>query len=261
MRPIQRKFKNRADLKTLRNLHGTKKLQYLWDYFKLPLLLLGILLYVVVYSCYRHFTDKTPILYTALVNVNAGETLTTQLGTDFLNATGADISHDTLRLYQNLYLTDDENNPYHEYTYASRLKLLAAIDDEQLDIVLMDREAFDAFSQNGYLCNIEALLSDTDASFYEAVKPYITDNIYIEEDNAFELQFDPSLTYSAVTKEYPMGLNFSEAKLIQQAGFDGDVYVGIIANSPRVETALSYLEYLFYGDCWPSTRISPAHTP
>lgn len=107
----------------------------------------------------------------------------------------------TLQLYQNLYLTDDENNPYHEYTYASRMKILAAIDDEQLDVVLMDREAFDAFSQNGYLCNIETLLSDADASFYETVKPYITDNIYIEEDNAFELQFDPSLSYTTVTKE------------------------------------------------------------
>lgn len=248
MQPFQRNFKNRADFKTLQNLHGKKKLQYIWDYFKLPLIVSGIFLYVLIYVLYRHFTYKTPVLYTALVNVSAGESLTTQLSTDFLNATGADVSHNTLQLYQNLYLTDDENNPYHEYTYASRLKILSAIDDEQLDVVLMDRETFDAFSQNGYLCNIETLLSDSDVSFYEAVKPYITDNIYIEEDNAFELQFDPSLSYNAVTKEYPMGLDFSQAELIKQAGFDSNIYIGIIDNSPRKDTALTYLRYLFYGN-------------
>ncbi len=85
------------------------------------------------------------------------------------------------------------------------LVALAAIDDEQLDVVLMDKDAFD-------------------------------------------LQLDPSLSYISVTKEYPMGLNFSEVKRIKQAGFNGDIYVGILANSPRMETALSYLKYLFYGE-------------
>ncbi len=248
MQFIQRNGKEPASLKTLQNLHGKKKLQYIWDYFKLPLAVLGIFLYVIIYIAYRNFTDKDPVLYTALVNVNAGETLTKQLSEDFLTASGINPSQSSLHLYTGLYLTDDESSAYHEYTYASRVKILASIDGELLDVVLMDQETFDAFSQNGYLCNIDELLSKEVPALYKEAKPLIVNNTFIIEDNAFELQFDSSIPYSAVTEEYPMGIDLSQVGCIKQAGFEENVYFGIIANSPRKDTALAYLQYLFYGE-------------
>lgn len=233
---------------SLHNLHGAKKIQYIWDYYKLPLAILGIFLYVIIYILYRHLTYKDTVLYTALVNMYTGEILTEQLETGFLKVSGIDTSTNKLHIYSGLYLTDDENNAYHEYTYASRMKILASIDGELLDVVLMNKEAFDAFAQNGYLCNLDEVLKKQDTSFYEDVKPFIEDNIYIAEDNSFELQFDPSLQYSAVTEEYPMGLDMSHALLFKQAGFEETVYFGIIENSPRKDTAVAYLQYLFYGE-------------
>ena len=238
----------KASLAILQSLPWKKKIQYIWDYFKLPLAVLCIFLYVIIYAAYRHLTYKEPVLYTALVNVNAGETLTEQLNENFLDAMDIDTSRNKLHLYLGLYLTDDENNAYHEYTYASRTKILASIDAEQLDVVLMDQEAFDAFSQNGYLCNIDELLSTKSPDLYEDMKPFIVKNTFIMEDNAFELAFDPSIPYSAVTEEYPMGLDLSQTGFIAQAGFEGTVYLGIIDNSPRKDTALAYLQYLFYGE-------------
>ena len=79
------------------------------------------------------------------------------------------------------------------------------------------------------------------------MKPFIVENIFIEEDNSFELMFDPSIPYSAVTEHYPMGLDLSQTGFIAQAGFEESVYLGIIDNSPRKDTALAYLQYLFYG--------------
>lgn len=236
-----------ADLQTLKSLPGKKKLQYIWDYYKLPLALICILLYVIIYVSYRHFTYKEPVLYTALVNVNAGETLTAQLDQGFLDAAGINASQNRLYLYSGLFLTDDESSSYHEYTYASRMKILAAIDGEQLDVVLMDKEAFDAFSQNGYLYRIDELLQEEAPDLYEELQPFIVENTFIAEDNSFEMQFDDSVTYSAVTEEYPMGLELSQAELIRQAGFEDTVYFGIVANSPRIDTALDYLQYLFCG--------------
>lgn len=248
MRFIQRNKAEQASLKTLQSLHGKKKIQYIWDYFKLPLAVLGIILYIIIYIAYRHFTYREPVLYTALVNINAGENLTRQLSGDFLDVMGMNTSQNKLYLYSGLYLTDDENNDYHEYTYASRIKILASIEGELLDVVLMDQEAFDAFSQNGYLCNIDEFLAAEAPALYEDIEPYIVENTFIAEDNSFEMQFDSSLPYSAVTKEYPMGLDLSQAELIKQAGFEDTVYFGIIANSPRKDIALTYLQYLFYGE-------------
>lgn len=248
MRFIQKSWKEQASLKTLQSLHGKEKIQYIWDYFKLPLAVLGIILYIIIYIAYRRFTYQDSVLYVALVNVNAGETLTKQLSEDFLDTTGIDTSQNKLYLYSGLYLTDDENNVYHEYTYASRMKILASIDGMLLDVVLMDQEAFDAFSQNGYLCNIDDLLRAEAPDLYKDVEPFIVKNTFIAEDNAFELQFDSSIPYSAVTEEYPMGLNLSQTDFIKQAGFEETVYLGIIANSSRKDTALAYLLYLFTGE-------------
>lgn len=229
----------------LHKLHGKKKIQYIWDYYKLPLVILGIFLYVITYALYNHFSHKDTVLYTALVNVNAGESLTEGLGADFLDYLELDASQNKLELYTGLYLTYDEHNPYHEYTYASRMKILASIEGELLDVALMNQEAFDAFSQNGYLCDLEEFLSQADADLYNSIKSDFADNIVILEDNAIELQLDASIPYHAITEEHPFGVDLSHTWLMRQAGFEETVYLGIIANSPRKDAAVAYLRYLF----------------
>lgn len=229
----------------LHSLHGTVKLQYIWDYYKLPLLILFIVLYIVIYTLYGHFTHKDNILYTAFVNVACSEQLTTQLSTDFLDWLEEDTSKKEIYLYEGLYLTEQESSAHAQYIYASRMKILASIDSEQLDVVFMNQEAFDAFSQNGYLCNLEEILFTENFKLYEKIKPALVTNTIILEDNLEEVQLDSSVTYEAVTSEYPMGLNLSHTKLFENAGFDDTVYLGIIANSPRIDTAAMYLTYLF----------------
>lgn len=240
------KLKQKAspELEKLKTLHGPQKIRYIWDYYKLPIVVLCILLYILGYSLYGHFTHKETILYTALVNVSASDSLTEQLSTGFLDSLDQDTSKITMQLYTGLYLTDDETNPYHEYTYASRMKILASIDGKQLDVVLMNKEAFDAFSQNGYLCDLEELLSSEDVDLYNRLKPHLVTNTVILEDNSTDLQLDPSITYQAVTEEHPFGLDLSQTSMISDAGFSDIVYLGIIANSPRTEEAIDYVRYL-----------------
>lgn len=141
------------------NLPGTKaKIRYIWDYYKLPIIFVCIVIYIIGYILYGHFTEKNQILSAAFVNFVPGEKLSEQLGNGFLDAQKINDSRNEVRLYKSLYITDNENNPNHEYTYASRMKILGAIDSESLDVVFMNKEAFDAFSQNGYLCDLEKLL-------------------------------------------------------------------------------------------------------
>ena len=233
----------------MQNLRGKAKLQfflqYLWDYYKLPLAAAAIALYIALYAVYGHFTHKDTALYAALVNVAVGETLTEELSSRFLTAQNLNTNANTFRLYSGLYLTDDENSIYHEYTYASRLKILASIDAEQLDVALMDKEAFDAFSQNGYLSDIDELLAEEVPALHQQLAPYFVTNTVILEDNSEDLLLDSSAVYHAETEDYPMGLDLSASPLIQKGGFQETVYLGIIKNSPRMHTVFDYLEYLF----------------
>lgn len=234
-----------SEKEKLKTLHGKQKLQYIWDYYKLPLIIVAIFLYIILYIIYGQVHHKDTILYTALVNVNAGEELTKDLSTRFLESQNINQKKNDVYLYSNLYLTSDETNSYHEYTYASRMKILAAINAKQMDIVLMNKEAFDAFSQNGYLCNLEDLLSKKDAKLYEKLKPYLITNTSILEDNSIDLLFDESINYKAQTQDFPMGINLSKSPIIQKAGFQDIVYLGVISNSPREDNIISYLKYLY----------------
>lgn len=233
----------------MQNLNGKAKLQfclqYLWDYYKLPIAAAAIALYIALYAVYGRFTHKDTALYAALVNVVVGETLTEELSSRFLTAQNLNTNANTFRLYSGLYLTDDKNNIYHEYTYASRLKILASIDAEQLDVAIMNREAFDAFSQNGYLSNLDELLAAEVPELHQEIAPYFVTNTVILEDNSEDLLLDDSAVYHAETAEYPMGLDLSASPLIQKGGFQETVYLGIIKNSPRIHTVFDYLEYLF----------------
>jgi hypothetical protein len=57
--------------------------------------------------------------------------------------------------------------------------------------------------------------------------------------NAAEEQF--------VTETVPNSLAVSSLPLFRDAGFDGDLYLGVVSNSPRQDEAEAYIRYLF--DC------------
>lgn len=231
---------------SLTRLHGRQKIQYIWDYYKLPMVIGLIFLYIIGYTVYGHFSKKEVLLYAGLVNVSPGETLAAQLREGFLEFLGVNGAKADLKLYTGLYLTDNPDDPNREYAYASRIKIIASIDDERLDVVLMDKAAFDAFSQNGYLYHMEELLQNMDEKVAEELKPYLIKNIVILEDNREDMLLDGSLPYEAVTEEFFMGLLVSQKGLFKEAGFTDDVYLGVIKNSPRLDGAAEYIEYLYY---------------
>lgn len=99
-----------------------------------------------------------------------------------------------------MYLADDPSPENHQYGYASKLKLMAAIEAKQLDVVL--------------------------------------------EGNAVEYTLTEASRYQADTKEVTNGLEISAFPMFQAAGFSEPVYLGVIANSPRISTVMQYIAYL-----------------
>ena len=116
------------------------KADYICTYYRLPILLGLIALYLVCSSVYRQITKKEVILYSALINVSIGDDLESQLNGGFISADGADSQKAEVYLYRGTYLSDDPSAENHEYGYASKLKLMASIEAKQLDVALMNRE-------------------------------------------------------------------------------------------------------------------------
>ncbi|MBR2662394.1 MAG: hypothetical protein IKE25_01630 [Clostridia bacterium] len=72
----------------------------------------------------------------------------------------------------------------------------------------------------------------------------------ILEDNDIEHTLDESVPYQAITEEVANGLLVSAFPLFERAEFSGDVYLGVIGNSTRLDAVLQYIDYL--------SRVSPA---
>lgn len=227
----------------LRDVHGKAKIGYIWAYYKLPIVIGCIFIYIAGYMLHGCLTHRDTVLYTALVNVSdaipSGE-----LTADFLDYLGADARKNKVDLYEGLYLTADETSPDFNYAYASNVKITAAISARQLDVVLMDEKAFDLLAARGYLCDMEKLLMETDPNLYETLQSRLAINTAIIEDNAIEAQLDDSVVYTAVTDEYPMAVDLTKSPHIPEDGISGTLYLGIISNAPHPDTSVAYLRYL-----------------
>lgn len=220
-----------------------EKVEYIFTYYKIPIILGAIVLYLLCSTVYRQITKKEIVLYLAYINVSIGDDLDARLNEGSLSAMGADPRKAEVSLYRGLYLSDDPSPEDHQYGYASRLKLMAAIESKELDAVLMNKEAYDILSQNGYLLDLTSLLSPNDP-LYLLVEPHLTSNTVILQDNAIEHALNEAYPYQAVTEEIVNGIDVSMFPIFQQAGFQEPVYFGVMPNSPRLAAVTRYIGYL-----------------
>ncbi|MBR2259489.1 MAG: hypothetical protein IJ899_19575 [Blautia sp.] len=214
-----------------------QKAQYIWDYYKLPIFAGLFAAFFILSLLFHHLGKKEAVLHLGAVNIVTGETLTEKLTDGFLSYCNGSPDQQEVLYYTGLYLTTDESSEYYAYNYASQVKILAAIDDERLDVVLMNQEAFDAFAQNGYLYDLSKLdgLSE---------QCRLAVNKEIVEDNAKEVVYDSSVAYQSTVLEYPMGIDAGCFPCFAEAGFSEPVYLGVIANTQRLDTVKQFLTYL-----------------
>ena len=200
-----------TDLDTLRSLHGRKRWEHIWAYYKLPIVIALIIVYMFGYAAYRHLTKKEDVLYLGLVNVTAGSDLTEQLTIGFSESQQL-TQKQQVNLLSGLLLTESENAD-EQYVYASEMKLLGAVSAQRMDVILMDAAARDELLAEDYFLDLRTL----DASFGDL----------------------PGLNENGTV------LDISDTLFIKQAGFSGRVYLGVVQNAPHPERAAAYIRYLF----------------
>ena len=211
--------------------------EHIFTYHKWTILLVLVALIVLGSIIHRQLTQKKPVLYLAVINVSFGEDVQKSLTEDFVTGAGFDERRQEVYLYRDLYLSEDADTLNHESAYASKVKLSGAISAGKLDLVLMNREAYDIFSRQGYLLELTSLPNE--------LSPFLTMNEVILSDNSVDYLLGNAEEEQVVTETVPNSLTVSSLPLFRDAGFDGDLYLGVVSNSSRQEEAAAYLRYLF----------------
>ncbi len=227
-----------------RQMSLSKKLEYIFAYYKLPIVLIAIALVVLCSVFIHQATKKNPVLYLGFVNVSVGGDLETHLTRRFVEAEGIDPKKNRVYTYLNLYMSDHPADENHQYSYASKLKMIAAINAEQMDLVLLNKEAYDLLSHSGYLLDLSAFLQQEAPEIYAQASAYLTENDVIQSDNSIEVELGTADTYQVETAAAINGLDVSALPAFSAAGFQEPVYLCVIANSPRTSFIIDYLAYI-----------------
>jgi hypothetical protein len=228
---------NRAAFKAM---GPAQKADYIFAYYKLPLVLALVAVVALGSVAWRAITHKDALLYVAFVNVAPPLDVDEALTSGFVEATGADPGREEVLCYRELYLSNSATVADHQYAYASKLKAMAAVEGHQLDVVLMNREAYDLLSTSGYLLDLAA--GPAGAAFADDTR--LCSNTVVIDSNQVEYELGEASTYEAETVEVANALEVTQSPLLH--GFSGNeaLYLGVIANSPRQDQALAYLAYV-----------------
>lgn len=223
-----------AQREAFRQMTPAAKLEHIYTYYKWYILLAVVAAVILGSAVHRAMTRKDVVLYTAYVNVAVGQDLEGALHEGYLTEAGLDLRKNEVYFYRDLYLSNDPSPENHEFAYASNMKLMATINAGDLDLVLMNREAYDLLSGSGYLMELDGLFSED----------YLVSNTVILEDNSIEVSLGQAEEYVAVTEEAVNAIDAAQLPLFAQAGFPDAVYLGIIGNTPRLEACTDYIAYL-----------------
>ena len=232
--------------KAFKEMTLKQKIAYIAEYYRLPLFTACVVLIVAITSVIHAVTKKQPVVYLAYTNAAVGDDLDQKLTSGFLDYIEADQKKFDVLVYRGLYLEEDADAENHRYVYASKMKIMGAISAKQMDLMLMNDSALAELSASGLLMDLTAI-KDTDPELYGKLEPYIQKNMVIIEDNAIEYKLNEADTYEAVTEDIPNSVNVTSFPVFREAGLDGTLQIGIIANSPRIEADLKYLAYLLDG--------------
>ena len=129
-----------------KELTFSQKIQYIWDYYKMPIFLVIIgIIAVTTFICGR-LAQKNTVL--SVLCVNAENSTTEDSGADifndFLTDNGYDLSKDEIALNKNICVDVDKSG----LDYQNMAVLTAYFASNEYDICFMDDKTFDYYAKN-----------------------------------------------------------------------------------------------------------------
>ena len=198
---------------TFKQLNKKQRLQYIWDYYKIHIMATVAIICIIISIARTALSSKEINLYMAFVNFAPTEVQVKEL----TEAPNLKIS-----TYSNLLITEDPDSDALEYAYASSMKLMAAINDDKLDLLVTDSFGIDMANSNEYLTNVDTYIRSIDSSLADSLTEH-----YIYDDN-----------------NQPYAIDLSFTPFFKKANFSDKIYLGIIADEDKGNEEIQWIKYI-----------------
>lgn len=208
--------------KKFNELDKKKKIEHIWYYYKIHIIVSIIILVVLVQTITGIINRKTSILGVDLIGTAIASDKVASMEKDATTALTSNVKE---QVDINFLQYDKKGDT--TMNSATRDKLTVTIAAGDLDVVVMDKDMFlDCMSQ-GYFLKLNDIkeLSDLEKSGYQFVKGQSKE------------QGDSS--------EYIYGIDIDKCPALKSLSFsNGNKVIGIIANTKRKDTAVKFIQWL-----------------
>ncbi len=199
----------KLEQKKMKNQPISKKLSYFWEYYRLHVLIVVSLFFLILFFTESILSKKDCALHIVWVNSFLPDTASLPLQ-DLEEHLGIDPSTEEILIDSSLYITDSMP----QFRMSSEQKLLSMTAAGDLDLIICDEELFITLAGEGYFHDLSSL---------PGVEPSgaLSGSILLADvkDDSF-------------SEEVPVGICIA----------DGN-YAGIPVTSERIDNAVSCLNY------------------
>ena len=206
-------------------LSGKAKVQYIWDYYKLPIFASIFCIAAAASLIHHYVTYREPVLNVLMINSISGP-MTTEDGFDeFLDAYGYDKEEFPVSLYGSLYFPEDTQSAAAADSYQNYEILATMIAAGDNDIFFGTGDTFLSYAEQGALMDLSKVLSPEMFEKYEDSMIYSTN--------------------SGESDPYPCAIEIKDNSWLKRSGYyDGSCYFGILFRSENTTAATQFAEFL-----------------
>lgn len=141
-----------------------QRLQYIWDYYKLPILAIPITILVIIFLIMSFRTDTEPDFSLYLINQSVTEEQRQELQTSFHTALCPDTTDSSVYIDTSLVITPSSPD------YDSQMSFTTAIAGHTIDVMISDEDFFTYYAAKDAFYNLSEFLP---AELYEQLTPYL----------------------------------------------------------------------------------------
>lgn len=242
----------KEEREALKNESFKKRFSYFVYYYKWYVIV-GVIAVVCLSSMiYQMLTAKDPAFYAVMLNSLADEETSESFNREFMEYAGIDPDEYEMLMDTTLHINPDKN-AVDQATVTSTQKLMVYMAAAELDVMLSDSTSIEQYANNEYFFDMRSILSEEQLAKYEPYFYYVdmAEIRALQEaqenlDDTYVPNFPDPRKPEEMAEPVPVGLYIDRAKLDGAYYFqDGDLVLGVFANTKHLDTALKYIDFLF----------------
>lgn len=237
--------------KVLKEGTASQKLEYIWDYYKLPILLFLVAILFIGSFVHAKVTAKEYILQGMFLNSIAEVDTVDRFEQDYLANCPIDLSKEDVFFDTSIYYSTDNNTD--TTSYQSIQLINARIAAGEIDFMVAENSILTGFSYNGYFYDLSEVLSEEQFQKYE---PYFLYYDLSVAEKLNETDFT-SEEYEQITLPDPAEPELMEQPIpvmidVSSCPEIDSLYTGtgkgkalvFVANGKHPQKTLEFLDYL-----------------